>query len=116
MARNSKWNENDRKKLLQMVEQGVTEQDIRSDLAQGGKDMTAVEFAQQFKTAMVEAGKIKQSSGGGKADSAPTVYEISPTGRLTITDFQELTGAQQGEKFVLEKPRGRSKAWRLVPA
>lgn len=114
MARKSKWSAEDRKKLLKMVNSGVTEQDIREDLAIKGKAMTAIEFAQQFKMAMVEDGQIKQASTKRKVEKAK-VYEVTDTGRLSITDFSAMTGAATGAKFTLEKPRGRSKAWRLVP-
>lgn len=33
MARTSKWNEEDRKKLIKMVNDGVSEQEIRETLA-----------------------------------------------------------------------------------
>jgi hypothetical protein len=61
MARKSKWSKDDRKKLLKMVDSGVAEQDIREKLRVGDKPMTAVEFAQQLKMAMVDAGRIKQA-------------------------------------------------------
>lgn len=114
MARKSKWNKADRKKLLKLVREGISEQEIRDDLAVGGKQMTAVEFAQQLKIAMVEAGQIKQAS-AKKASSAPKTYLVTSKGRLTITDFTDVTGFKPGDKFTFEKPRGRSKAWRLVP-
>ena len=115
MARKSKWSVEDRKKLLKMVSNGVTEQDIREELAIGGKAMTAIEFAQQFKMAMVEDGRIKQATAKKKVEKSKT-YEVTDTGRLSITDFSEITGVAAGAKFKLEKPRGRSKAWRLVSA
>lgn len=115
MARKSKWSTEDRKKILKMVSNGITEQDIREELAINGKAMTAIEFAQQFKMAMVEDGQIKQASTKKKVEKAK-IYEVTDTGRLSITDFAEMTGATTGAKFKLEKPRGRSKAWRLVPA
>jgi hypothetical protein len=115
MARASKWNKEDRKKLLKMVGDGVPEQDIRGSLAIKGEPMSSVAFAQQLKMAMVEAGQIKQA--GAKAKKAePNKYEITKTGRLTLADFAEVTGFSSGDKFTLEKPRGRSKAWRIVPA
>lgn len=77
--------------------------------------MTSVEFAQQLKMAMVESGKIKQAATGGKAKAKPTTYSVTAKGRLTVGDFGEKSGAKPGAKFTLEKPRGKSKAWRLVP-
>jgi len=102
-----------------MVKSGVSEQEIRGKLQTKGakaalRDMTAVEFAQQLKQAMVEAGDIKQET--RKKEKAQAVsYKVTNTGRLTITDFSEITGAKEGASFSLEKPRGRSNAWRLVP-
>ena len=119
MARNSRWTKEERAKLLKMVKDGVAEQEIRASFStkdkKGGKrDMTAVEFAQQLKQAMVESGDIKQAV--KKSAAAPKAqYVVTSTGRLTVTDFGELTGSKAGDAFVLEKPRGRSKAWRLVP-
>lgn len=118
MARQSKWSPNDRKKLLKLVQQGVSEQEIREQFktsGRGGNDrpMTAVEFAQQLKTAMVEAGKIKQAQPTKK--SKPRVYQVTSKGRLTIADFAGQVGAQMGDRYVLEAPRGRSKSWKLVP-
>jgi len=120
VARTSRWNETDRAKLLKMVKGGVSEQEIRSNFKTKGpkgsaRDMTAVEFAQQLKQAMVEAGDIKQET-RKKEKVQAMVYKVTNTGRLTITDFGDLTGAKEGASFTLEKPRGRSKAWRLVPA
>jgi hypothetical protein len=115
MARKSRWSKAERKKLLKMVNEGVPEQEIREKLAQNDKPMTAVEFAQQLKMAMVEAGKIKQAK-RTKTAAGPKTYEVTPKGRLTLSDFTEETGYQPGAKFTLEKPRGRSNAWRLVPA
>ena len=114
MARQSKWQENDRAKLLKMVQDGVSEQEIREDMSVGGKSMTAVEFAQQLKMAMVEAGQIKQKT-RMKVKEAPKTFEVTAKGRLTITNFTEITGYESGALFTLEKPRGRSNAWRLVP-
>ena len=115
MARASKWTKEDRKKLWKMVGDGVPEQDIRSALAVKGEPMSSVAFAQQLKMAMVEAGQIKQT--GGKTKRAePNKYEVTKTGRLTLADFTEVTGFKTGDSFTLEKPRGRSKAWRIVPA
>lgn len=114
MARASKWNANERKKLLKMVTDGVSEQEIREKLGQGGVAMSAVEFAQQLKMAMVEAGQIKQAS-RKKAAPKAKAYEVTSKGRLTITDFTEATGHKPGAKFTLENPRGKSSAWRLVP-
>ena len=115
MARKSKWSQDDRKKLLKMVSDGVSEQEIREKLSYKNKAMTSVEFAQQLKMAMVEAGKIKQEAPAVKQAAKPEVYKVTSTGRLTVTDFSEKTGAQAGGKFTLEKPRGKSNAWRLVP-
>lgn len=114
MARQSKWSKADRKKLLKLIGDGVAEQEIRGMLAMGGKAMSAVEFAQQLKMAMVESGSIKQAPRKKQAP-APKVYEVTNKGRLTITDFAQATGYNTGDTFTLEKPRGRSKAWRLVP-
>ncbi len=119
MARSSRWSKEQRATLLQMVRDGVSEQDIRQRFAVGtnkggNHPMTAAEFAQQLKQAMVEAGEIKQGGARKKAER-PSVYVVTNTGRLTITDFVEVTGAQAGSKFVLESPRGRSQAWRLLP-
>lgn len=114
MARTSKWNAEDRKKLVKMVNDGVPEQDIRESMPIGGKDMTSVEFAQQFKMAMVEAGHIKQR-GKGQASVVQKLYAVSNKGRLNLTDFTEITGFQGGAKFALEKPRGKSQSWRLTP-
>jgi hypothetical protein len=120
VARTSRWNESDRAKLLKMVKGGVSEQEIRGNFQTNGpkgasRDMTAIEFAQQLKQAMVEAGDIKQEVRKKERVQA-SAYKVTNTGRLTITDFGELTGAGEGASFTLEKPRGRSKAWRLVPA
>lgn len=115
MARKSKWSKEDRKKLLKMVKAGVPEQDIREKLGVGGKPMSAGEFSQQLKMAMVDAGMIKQAK-RPKASSAPKLYKVTSKGRLTITDFSQITGYSPGSQFTLEKPRGRSKAWRIVPA
>ncbi len=119
MARASRWTKPDRAKMLKMVKNGVSEQDIRAAFTtKGGKGgqrtMNAGEFAQQLKQAMVEAGDIKQAPRKKQA-AKPMDYKVTKTGRLTITDFSQLTGAKAGAAFVLEKPRGRSKAWRLVP-
>lgn len=114
MARKSKWNEEDRKSLLKMVQEGVAEQEIRETLSYNGKPMTAVEFAQQLKMAMVDSGQIKQAT-KAKATAENKIYEVTQKGRLSITDFAELTGYGAGAKFSLEKPRGKSMAWRLVP-
>lgn len=114
MARKSKWSAVDRKKLLKLVGNGVTEQEIRESLAVSGKAMTAGEFAQQLKMAMVESGKIKQSK-AEKKTVKPVEYKVTSTGRLTVPDFAEKTGAAPGAKYTLASPRGKSKAWRLVP-
>jgi hypothetical protein len=104
--------------LLKEVQKGVAEQVVRekftTDDGQGGaRPMNAVEFAQQMKQAMVEAGIIKQAGRGARASHS--VYEVTTTGRLNLPDFADVTGASPGEVFSLESPRGRSKAWRLVP-
>lgn len=112
MARKSKFSDADRKKMLTMVNDGVTEQEIREKFS----GMTSAEFAQQLKMAMVDSGQIKQAPRGKKAaKDKPTIYEVTNTGRLTITDLAEKTGFEAGSKFTLEKPRGKSNAWRLVP-
>ena len=115
MARKSKWNEGDRKKLLKMVNDGVSEQNIREKLAYKNKAMTSVEFAQQLKMAMVESGKIKQEAPAGKQKAKPATYTVTAKGRLTLNDFAEKAGVEPGAKFTMEKPRGKSNAWRLVP-
>lgn len=119
MARTSRWSKEDRARLLKQVKDGVPEQEIREGFSTNGpkgdpRAMTAVEFAQQLKQAMVEAGEIKQSSRQSPVEKK-TIYQVTTTGRLTISDFSELTGAKESESFYLEKPRGRSKAWRLLP-
>lgn len=114
MARKSKWSPEDRKKLLQMLKDGVTEQEIRHKMSTGGKNMTSPAFSQQLKMAMVEAGQIKQTTKKSAAKTGKQ-YVVTAKGRLTISDFSQLTGYKTGDTFVLEKPRGRSKAWRLVP-
>lgn len=120
MARTSRWTAENRAKLLKLVREGAPEQQIREDFAttdRKGKSraMTAVEFAQQLKQAMVEAGEIKQAS-RQKAPVKKVIYQVTATGRLTVSDFSELTGAKEGAGYYLEKPRGRSNAWRLIPA
>lgn len=114
MAKRSKWTKDDRKKLLKMVQDGSAEQEIREKLGGADKPMTSAEFAQQLKMAMVESGQLKQVN-RKKAAAKPKGYEVTSTGRLTITDFSELTGAKTGANFALERPRGKSNAWRLVP-
>lgn len=119
MARSSRWNKELRSKLLKLVNRGVSEQDIRqqfttTDPKGNTRDMNAVEFAQQLKKSMVEAGVIKQAPGQRKAPQAVS-YTVTSTGRLTVSDFSKITGADAGDTFVLERPRGRSQAWRLVP-
>lgn len=117
MAKSPRWSKNDRATLLNQVQNGVSEQDIRSMFktkAGGGgqREMTSVEFAQQLKQAMVEAGIIKQSSQRSiKSDT----YVVTNSGRLNIPDFEKITGFKPGTTFSLETPRGRSNAWRLVP-
>ncbi len=118
MARSSRWSKEDRSKLLKMVRDGIPEQQVRdhfstTDAKGKSRGMSAVEFAKQFKQAMVETGEIKQAS-RQKTPEKKTTYQVTATGRLTISDFSELTGAKEGETYVLESPRGRSKAWRLV--
>jgi len=120
MARASRWSKEQRANLLAMVRNGIPEQSIREEFVttdgkRGKRAMTAVEFAQQLKQAMVEAGEIKQATPQKKAEKK-SEYEVTPTGRLTINDFAEITGFKPGQFFVLEKPRGRSNAWRVVPA
>ena len=115
MARKSKWDAADRKKLIKMVKGGVPEQEIREKLAYKNKAMTSVEFAQQLKMAMVESGAIKQAAPNVKGKAKPQTYTVTNKGRLTISDFSEKAGYATGAKFTLEKPRGKSKAWRLVP-
>ena len=119
MARSSRWSKDDRAKVLKMVRDGIAEQQIRdhfstTDAKGKTRPMSAVEFAQQFKQAMVDTGEIKQASRQKTAEKK-TAYLVTATGRLTISDFSQLTGAKAGETYVLESPRGRSKAWRLVP-
>lgn len=119
MARKSKWSADDRKKLLKMVDRGVPEQDIREQYvsknkAGKGVAMTAVEFAQQLKTAMVEAGRIKQTK--RKKTKRTRVYLVTEKGRLTVADFSAKAGVKPGDRFVLRPPRGKSKTWRLEPA
>ena len=114
MARKSKWSEDDRKKLWKLVQNRTPEQDIRTQLASDKSSMTSVEFAQQLKMAMVEAGAIKQASRGKKSENIRKQYQVTAKGRLTITDFSEAAGFKPGTRFTLEKPRGKSTAWRLV--
>lgn len=114
MARKSKWDADARKKLLKMVKNGVPEQEIRSKLAVNGKNMTSVEFAGQLKIAMVESGQIKQAA-VSKKKAQTQVYMVTAQGRLTVSNFAEQSGFEPGAKFTLEKPRGKSTAWRLVP-
>lgn len=117
MARSPRWSKEDRANLLKQVQDGISEQDIRrvfKTKSRGGglREMTSVEFAQQLKQAMVEAGIIKQSSQRSiKSDT----YTVTASGRLNIPDFEKITGYKPGATFSLETPRGRSKAWRLVP-
>ena len=47
MARKSKWDKAERKKLLKLVKKGVTETDIRQELGIKGQAMSSAEFAQQ---------------------------------------------------------------------
>jgi hypothetical protein len=119
MARASRWTKEDRKKLWKLVREGVAEQDIReqyatTDAKGNNRPMTALEFAMQYKQASVEAGEIKQAA-RAKESEKMVGYQVTATGRLTITDFAEITGAQGGDSFGLMRPRGRSNAWRLVP-
>jgi len=114
MAKRSKWTKEDRKKLLKMVQAGLAEQEIREKLGGADKPMTSAEFAQQLKMVMVESGQLKQAS-RKKIPDKPKGYAVTSTGRLTITDFAELTETKTAATFALEKPRGKSRAWRLVP-
>lgn len=116
MSRVPKWNSLNRKMLLKMIKEGKTEREIRKVMAGRDKRMTSVEFAHQLKMALVEDGTIKKRTPKIQGETAPDSYKITPKGRLVITDFSEKVGAEQGASFILEKPRGRSKAWRLVPA
>lgn len=111
MAKISQHSPADRKKMLEMVNDGVPEQIIRRKF--GG--MTSPVFALQLKKAMVEAGYIKQANRGKKHKKGPTTYTITEKGRLTINDLYEKTGLGPGTKFTLKKPWGKSNAWRLVP-
>lgn len=118
MARKSKWSAEDRRKLIKMVNSGVPEQAIREEFTTSGRGgkirpMTAIEFAQQLKTAMVESGAIKQVK--RSKEDGPRVYKVTSKGRLTVADFAEKSGAKPGDRFVLETPRGRSQSWRLLP-
>lgn len=115
MARKSKWDKAERKKLWKLVKKGVTETDIRQELGIKGKPMSSAEFAQQLKMAMVEAGQIKQANTQAQKTETAKRYEITSKGRLTVSDFAKCTGSKAGAKFTLEKPRGKSSAWRLVP-
>lgn len=115
MARKSKWDKADRKKLLKLVNKGITETDIRQELGVKGKPMSSAEFAQQLKMAMVEAGQIKQANTKIKKTETVKCYEVTSKGRLTVSDFTKCTEFKAGTKFTLEKPRGKSSAWRLVP-
>jgi hypothetical protein len=119
MARSSRWTKEDRKKLWKLVREGIAEQDIREQFAttdrKGNKRaMSAMEFAMQYKQASVEAGEIKQATRVKETEKV-VGYQVTATGRLTITNFTEVTGAQGGETYALMRPRGRSNAWRLVP-
>ena len=119
MPRSSRWTADERKRLLKLVRDGISEQKIRDmfstkDGNGNSRNMTATEFAQQLKQAMVEVGELKQSSRQTK-EKTPSVYQVTNTGRLTIPDFQQITGAAANSSFVLEHPRGRSNAWRIVP-
>ncbi len=119
MARSSRWSKEERNKLWKMVREGVPEQEIRdhfstTDRKGKARPMSAVEFAMQYKQASVEVGEIKQTTRQKQAEKV-TGYSVTSTGRLTITNFSEVTGAKDGESFALLSPRGRSKAWRLVP-
>ena len=103
------------RKLLKMVNDGVSEQEIRETLAYKKKPMTSAAFAGQLKMAMVESGKLKQAAPAGKQKAKPIIYTVTAQGRLTVSDFAEKSGAKPGAKYTLEKPRGKSTAWRLVP-
>ncbi len=119
MAKGPRWTAEDRKRLWKMVQEGIPEQEIREAFSyQDAKGrmriMSSSEFALQLKRAMIEAGQLKQRSSRNKRRTRH-VYKVTNTGRLTISDFAAITGAKPGDTFVLEPPRGRSKAWRLVP-
>ena len=119
MARMSRWSAEDRALLLKMVHDGQAEQYIRDCFSYYDKfgtqhSMSAMSFAQQLKQAMVEAGEIKQKATLSKKNNE-SVYKITSTGRLTIHDFKTRTGALANQEFIMQPPRGRSKAWRIVP-
>ena len=91
MARSQRWNKEQRSTLLKLVNSGVPEQEIRQQLTSkdpkgNTRDMNAVEFAQQLKQAMVEAGVIKQASSQKKAPQLVT-YTVTNTGRLNRFRF-----------------------------
>ena len=77
MPRKSKWNKAERKELLKMINAGVSEQEIRVKLSDGNNPMTAVEFAQQLKMAMVESGKIKQKKSAGQKKDQAVTYVVT---------------------------------------
>lgn len=119
MARTSRWSAEDRAALLKMVRDGQSEQHIRDHFIYYDKygvlhSMSAMSFAQQLKQAMVEAGVIKQKKRTEKENTL-SLYTVSSTGRLTIFDFAAKTGAGPGQEFIILPPRGRSKAWRILP-
>ncbi len=119
MPRVSRWSAEDRAILLKMVREGEPEQYIRDHFLYYDKygvqhSMSAMSFAQQLKQAMVEAGEIKQKNLKTK-ESLQSVYTVTSTGRLTIYDFQHRTGANPHQEFIMLPPKGRSKAWRIVP-
>ena len=119
MPRMSRWSAEDRAVLLKMVREGHAEQHIRDCFSYYDKfgihnTMSAMSFAQQLKQAMVEAGEIKQKTGKNK-ENCESIYKVTSTGRLTVHDFQSRTGAQANQEFSMLPPRGRSKAWRIVP-
>jgi hypothetical protein len=60
---------------------------------------------------------VRRNNQKGKAKNNGSLqYEITQRGRLSLTDFASKTGSKPGDRFYLEKPRGNSKSWRLVPA
>ena len=99
-----------------MIKNDRSEREIREALTTKDKGMTSVEFAHQLKVALVEDGTIKQNTPASKLKATPVNYAVTPKGRLVVGDFAEKVGAKPGATSTLEKPRGRSKAWRLVPA
>jgi hypothetical protein len=71
--------------------------------------------------AMSELGSLQvtgaantQNVGMEPAGNPKCDYAVTNTGRLTISDFSSLTGAQSGDKFILLGPKGRTKTWRII--